>query len=74
MSFTEELMSMHYDQALSLRKQGFSYRAAIGAKIGVSKQAYYKCDGATSARKAAQESFALSSSTPSAPWTPASAA
>ena len=73
MSFTEELMSTHYNQALSLRKQGFSYRA-IGAKIGVSKQAYYKCDGATSARKAAQESFALSSSTPSAPWPPASAA
>ena len=36
MSFTEELMSTHYDQALSLRKQGFTYRA-IGAKIGVSK-------------------------------------
>ena len=30
MSFTEELMSTHYDQALSLRKQGFTYRA-IGA-------------------------------------------
>lgn len=29
-------MSTHYDQALSLRKQGFTYRA-IGAKIGVSK-------------------------------------
>lgn len=27
--------------------------------FGVSKQAYYKCDGSTSARKAAQESFAL---------------
>ena len=27
MSFTEELMSTHYDQALSLRKQGFTYRA-----------------------------------------------
>ena len=36
MSFTEELLSTHYDQALSLRKQGFTYRA-IGAKIGVSK-------------------------------------
>ena len=32
MSFTEELMSTHYDQALSLRKQGFTYHA-IGAKL-----------------------------------------
>ncbi len=32
MSFTEELMSTHYDQALSLMKQGFTYRA-IGAKL-----------------------------------------
>ena len=32
MSFTEELMSTHYDQALSLRKQGFTYRV-ISAKL-----------------------------------------
>ena len=29
-------MSTHYDQALSVRKQGFTFRA-FGAKIGVSK-------------------------------------
>ena len=32
MSFIEELMSTHYDQALSLRKQGFTYRA-IGTAL-----------------------------------------